>query len=266
MPPPASPDRSESVTLLAGDGVRLAGLHWPAPTRDVGCVVAHGFTGSSRNADVQRICAALAHNGYGVLSPDLRGHGRSAGATTAGADEVHDIAASVRWLRAAGYLRVVVLGWSMGGTSVLRHAGLGGDADAVVSVSAPGTWWERGTRPMRIVHWLFETRTGRVTVRLARRTRVAPNAWEVQPEAPAEVAGAIAPRPLLLVHGEEDHYFPLTHVEKLAAAAPSADVWIEPGMGHAELATTDDLLLRIADWVRTAVGSGQPVCDDVRRD
>ena len=37
------------------------------------------------------------------------------------------------WLRAQGYRRVAVLGWSMGGSVVLRHAGLGGDADAVVS-------------------------------------------------------------------------------------------------------------------------------------
>ncbi len=272
---PGDNDPMDPVSMRAADGVRLAGLHWSAPDRAIGCVVAHGFTGSSRNADVQRICRALNGAGFGVLAPDLRGHGRSGGATTAGADEVHDIAAAVCWLREVGYGRIAVLGWSMGGTSVLRHAGLGGDADAVVSVSAPGSWWERGTRAMRIVHWTFETRTGRAAVRALRRTRVSAHAWEVLPEAPAEVAGAIPPRPLLLVHGENDHYFPLAHVEQLAAAAPSADVWIEPGMGHAELATTDDLLARIAAWVGAAVGpapavrdtdAGPAVCDDVRRD
>ncbi|WP_375482114.1 alpha/beta hydrolase [uncultured Jatrophihabitans sp.] len=259
-------DRYEPVVLRTDDGLRLAALHWPGGSRELGCVVAHGFTGSSRNVDVQRICAGLVAAGAAVLAPDLRGHGRSGGATTAGAEEVHDIAAAVRWLRACGYRRVVVLGWSMGGTSVLRYAGLGGDADAVVSVSAPGTWWERGTRPMRIVHWIFESRTGRVLVRAARRTRVAPDAWATLPEAPAEVAGAIEPRPLLIVHGEDDHYFPLSHVEQLAAAAPSADVWVEPGMGHAELATTDDLLERIADWVLAAMRREPAVCDDERRD
>ena len=262
-------DRHDAVALRTDDGVALAALHWPASepdARGLGCVVAHGFTGSSRNADVQRICRALVAAGAGVLAPDLRGHGRSGGATTAGAQEVRDVAAAVGWLRAGGYRRVVVLGWSMGGTSVLRYAGLGGDADAVVSVSAPGSWWERGTRPMRIVHWVFESRTGRLTVRALRRTRVARDAWDTLPEAPAEVAGAIAPRPLLLVHGEDDHYFPLTHVQQLAAAAPTADVWIEPGMGHAELATTDDLLARISAWVRTAVGPDDHVCHDDRRD
>jgi pimeloyl-ACP methyl ester carboxylesterase len=144
----------------------------------------------------------------------------------------------------------------MGGTAVLRHAGLGGDADVVVSVSAPGTWFERGTRAMRIVHWMFEKRSGRATARLLRRTRIASTGWAVVPEAPADVVGEIAPRPLLIVHGEADRYFPLTHVEALAAAAPSAQVWVEPMMGHAEVATTAELLHRIAQWVLDASEPG----------
>jgi pimeloyl-ACP methyl ester carboxylesterase len=212
-------------------------------------VVAHGFTMHSNRAEVQRICRVLARHGIGVISPDFRGHGRSAGYVTAGADEVHDVAAAVAWLRTAGYGRVAVLGWSMGGTAVLRYAGLGGDADAVVSVSAAGTWFERGTRPMRVLHWAFETRTGRATTRVLKRTRIAPGGWAVVPEAPADVAGAIAPRPLLVVHGELDRYLPVVHAERIAAAAPGAQVWIEPDMGHAEIATTEALAERIAVWV-----------------
>lgn len=237
------------VTLRTSDGVRLAADHWDCGARDLGAVVAHGFTGSSRNPHVQRICQGLAGRGIGLLALDFRGHGRSSGHTTAGGDEIHDVAAAVAWLRDNGYRSVVTLGWSMGGTAVLRHAGLGGDADAIVSVSAPGTWFERGTRSMRLVHWMFEKRLGRMTARVLRRTRIAPQAWAVVPEAPAEVVGAIAPRPLLIVHGEADRYFPLTHVEALAAAAPTAQVWIEPMMGHAEVATTADLVDRIGKWV-----------------
>lgn len=258
-----------SVTLHTSDGIRLAAAHWDAGGRALGCVVAHGFTGSSRNAHVQRISRGLAERGIGVLSPDFRGHGRSGGLGTAGADEVHDIAAAVAWLRDAGYRHVVTLGWSMGGTAVLRHAGLGGDTEAVVSVSAPGLWFERGTRPMRIVHWMFESRSGRTATRVLRRTRIQPGGWTTVPESPAEVAGAIAPRPLLIVHGDADHYFPLNHAEALAAAAPTADVWIEPGMGHAEVATTPVLIERIADWVLAALAENDraaPVCDDDGRD
>jgi pimeloyl-ACP methyl ester carboxylesterase len=239
--------------------VTLHGLHWDIGLRDVGCVVAHGFTGSSRIPAVQAICRGLAAAGCGVLAVDLRGHGRSGGRSTLGADEIHDVAAAVDWLRTHGYLHVAALGWSMGGSVVLRYAGLGGSADAVVSVSSPGRWYERGTRPMRIVHWLAETRTGHVVLRLGRRTRLAARGWDVDPEAPHEVIGAIAPVPLLVVHGDADHYFPMEHVELLQAAAGGADFWIEPGMAHAESATTPELVARIAAWVRSAVASGPAV-------
>lgn len=257
---PAVPS-PEGVTIWTADGVRLVADHWDSGRRTLAAVVAHGFTGSARNPDVRRICQGLAEQGLDLLALDFRGHGRSSGYTTAGGDEVHDVAAAVAWLRDRGYATVATLGWSMGGTAVLRHAGLGGDADVVVSVSAPGTWFERSTRPMRLVHWMFEKRLGRVVALLWRRTRIAPDAWAVLPEPPADVVGAIAPRPLLIVHGEIDHYFPLSHVEALAAAAPTAEVWIEPQMGHAELATTPELIARIGAWVRSAV-----VCDHGRCD
>jgi pimeloyl-ACP methyl ester carboxylesterase len=159
-----------------------------------------------------------------------------------------------------------VLGWSMGGSAVLRYAGLGGDADAVVAVSSPGAWFERGTRAMRVVHWMCETRTGRLTVRITRGVRLAPSdSWSTVPESPSEVAGRIAPTPLLIVHGDADHYFPARHVELLAAAAPSATVWLEAGMAHAETATTPELVARIVAWVSTVV-RGWVVWDDGRRE
>lgn len=256
----------QPVGLHTGDGVSLAAAYWPVADRRIACVVAHGFTGSSRNPHVRRICRQLVAGGFAVLAPDFRGHGRSSGLGTAGADEIHDVAAAVAWLRADGYAFVAVLGWSMGGTAVLRHAGLGGDADAVVSVSAPGMWWERGTRSMRLVHWMVETQSGRTATRLLRRTRLSPTMWQSVPESPVEVAGDIAPRPLLIVHGTADSYFPVRHADALAEAAPQADVWIEPGMGHAEVATTSDLLDRITGWVLAAYERRPLVWDDDPRD
>lgn len=260
------------IAFTTTDGVALSALHWDAGVRDLGCVVAHGFTGSARKPHVAAICRALRERGFGVLAPDLRGHGRSSGLCTAGADERHDVAAAVDWMREHGYQQVAVLGWSMGASAVLRYAGLGGDAAAVVAVSSPGTWFERGTRPMRLVHWMCEARTGRALTRVLRRTRIASGGWAAQlPEAPAEVAGAIAPTPLLIVHGAQDHYFPVSHFHALAEAAPGADLWLRPDMGHAETATTPQLMEEIADWLGEAVGVGASgprvrVCDDDARE
>jgi uncharacterized protein len=256
------------IVLRTADGVRLAARHRPAPEpSDVaGVVVAHGFTGSSRTPAIARVCDTFAAAGLGVLAPDLRGHGRSGGVGTAGLTEPADVAAAVAFLREGGHRSVAVVGFSMGGTVVLRHAALGGDADAVVAVSAPGRWWERGTRPMRLVHRMIETRAGRVATRLLRGTRISADGWDDPPPPPAEVVGEIAPRPLLLVHGDADHYFPLHHLEALAAGAPHAEVWVEPGMGHAEVAATPDLLARITRWIVAATGAPAPVCDDGRHE
>lgn len=269
----------EEIRFSTDDGVRLAARFHPAAGETAGgadhagegqlrapaLVVAHGFTGSSRTPPVRRITERLHRHGFAVLAIDFRGHGRSGGLGTAGDLEVHDVAAAVAQLRGRGHTRVAVLGWSMGGSAVLRYAGLGGDADAVVSVSSPATWFERGTRSMRVVHWLCETRSGRLTCRVARRTRLASGAWATVPAAPVEVVGSIAPTPLLLVHGSDDHYFPVRHALELATAAPHADAWIEAGMGHAETGTTTDLVDRIAAWVTAAVPA-PAVCDDGSRD
>jgi pimeloyl-ACP methyl ester carboxylesterase len=251
---------AQDARLTTADGVRLTGQHWDPGLRDLGCVIAHGFTGSSRGRDVQAISRAFAARGLGALAIDFRGHGRSGGRSTVGAEEVHDVAAAVGWLRERGYRWVAVLGWSMGGSAVLRYAGLGGHADAVVSVSSPARWYERGTRAMRIVQWLCETRTGRTVLRVTRRTRLDHRSWAEIPAAPHEVAGFIAPTPLLIVHGDADRYFPLPHVHLLRDSAPTAEVWIEAGMGHAESATTPELVDRIVDWLAAQV------CHDGARD
>ena len=259
-------DVPAAVSFTTADGVRLHAARWSGDSSELAFVVLHGFTGSSRGTHVRQICGRLAESGAAVLAPDFRGHGKSGGLSTVGKLEVFDVAAAVAHLRAEGYHAVAVIGWSMGGSAALRYAGLGGDVDAVVSVSSPGAWFERGTRAMRVVHWLCESRTGRLVCRVTRRTRLASGgSWDDVPESPEEVVGAIAPTPLLIVHGDADHYFPLRHVDLLAAAAPTAELWIEPGMGHAETATTPELVDRIAAWVRSVVAP-KPVWDDGRRD
>ncbi|WP_172892144.1 alpha/beta hydrolase [Jatrophihabitans sp. GAS493] len=236
--------------------MRLSGAFRPGPPGGLSYVLAHGFTGSSSSRQITAVAEQLGRAGNSVLAFDARGHGRSGGYSTLGEREIHDVAAAVEFLRERRPdSPVVLIGWSMGASSVLRHAGLGGDADAVVSVSSPGFWWERGTRPMRLVHWAVMTRTGRLATRLTRRTRVG-SGWVYEPEQPVDVVAAIAPRPVLLVHGENDHYFPIRHAQALADAAAAADFWLEPQMGHGEHATDAQLVDRIDAWARQTLGGG----------
>ncbi|HET9381250.1 MAG TPA: alpha/beta fold hydrolase, partial [Streptomyces sp.] len=219
-------------------------------------VVAHGFTGDVDRPHVRRVAGVLARYGA-VVTFSFRGHGASGGRSTVGDREVLDLAAAVAWARELGHRRVVTVGFSMGGSVVLRQAALDGPRsglhpDAVVSVSAPARWYYRGTAPMRRLHWLVTRPGGRLVSRYGLRTRIHDRDWDPVPLSPVEAVPRIAPTPLLVVHGEQDAYFPVDHPRMLAAAAGDhGELWLEPAMGHAEHAATDALLHRIGAWAAT---------------
>jgi len=195
-----------ATTLVTEDGVPIDAIHLPGK-KDLAIVVAHGFTLSWQRPNVWRIANRF-NRVAGVLSFDFRGHGRSGGLSTLGDREIKDLDVVVRWARELGYQRVAVVGFSMGASVVLRHASLVGRVDAVVSVSGPGRWYYRGTEPMRRVHFAVEHRLGRFVTKRWLKTRISPEGWKLIPVPPAEAAAQISPVPLLIVHGEKDHYFP----------------------------------------------------------
>ncbi|MCK8680517.1 alpha/beta hydrolase [Streptomyces lichenis] len=247
------------ATLRTSDGVPIEAVHTP-PTRasshgDTAIVVAHGFTGSVERPALRRAAEVLRRRAA-VVTFSFRGHGRSGGRSTVGDREVLDLAAAVGWARHLGYRRVVTVGFSMGGSVVLRHAALyredpGARTDAVVSVSAPARWYYRGTAPMRRLHWVVTRPAGRLVGRYGLRTRIHDRDWDPVPLSPVEAVPLIAPVPLLVVHGTADPYFPLDHPRMLAAAGP-AELWLEPGMGHAEDAADEPLLARVGEWLAGA--------------
>ncbi|NJA56191.1 alpha/beta hydrolase [Streptomyces sp. NEAU-H3] len=136
--------RRARASLRAADGVRIDAAYEPGPGPVGGPVVvlAHGFTGDLDRPHVRRAAHALARHAA-VVTFSFRGHGRSGGRSTVGDSEVLDLAAAVTWARSLGHSRVITLGFSMGGSVVLRHAGLHGLAR--LRAEAPGT--ARGTVP-----------------------------------------------------------------------------------------------------------------------
>ena len=152
------------VSTRTADGVRLAGRVWDTgfvkgrnelvdeagsslPAAPPTYVVGHGFTGSTPNVGCST-SASGSRSGARASSRSTSGAtARSGGGSTLGEVETADVAAAAVVFARERFTDgpVVIAGWSMGGSVVLRHAGLGGDADAVVSVSSPGLWYERGT-------------------------------------------------------------------------------------------------------------------------
>jgi len=243
------------------DGTDLAGVvlesRLPGPrsgARPLTFVLAHGFTNSVNRAPFGRLAGWLRAFGE-VRALDFRGHGGSGGGSGMGGDpEMGDVDAAVREARADGADAVVTVGLSMGGGAVLRQAALGRHRpDAAVSVSAVSRWYVRDTRPMQRVHWLLETTVGRRLGSRVVRLRLG-DPWLTPPRSPLEVVSAIAPTPLLLVHGDRDEYFPLEHFRALAqAAGPGATAWVVPGFGHAESGATAPLVERIGRWASATI-------------
>ncbi|WP_086821815.1 alpha/beta hydrolase [Allokutzneria sp. NRRL B-24872] len=232
---------------MTSDNVRLhAALHDSAEPTGLAVVVAHGVTHHVGLPTVERLLRRLALK-HSVLGFDLRGHGRSGGVSTVGDAEIHDVEAAVRYARER-YERVATLGISLGASVVLRHAALVEAPDAVAVVSCPARWWVRETPAMRRVHWMLEQPQGRIAARLLGVRLGTP--WAEIPASPVEVASLVPPEKLLIVHGERDQYFPREHAEALhRATGGEAELWLEPGMRHAESALTPQLVDRIARWL-----------------
>ncbi|MER5551262.1 alpha/beta hydrolase [Streptomyces sp. NPDC002793] len=132
------------TTLLTGDGVRIEAVYTPCTAgsegpgsrapEGVAVVLAHGFTGAVDRPALLRAAAVFAQRAA-VVTFSFRGHGRSGGRSTVGDREVLDLAAAVAWARSLGHRRVVTVGFSMGGSVVLRHAALYTAGKAAESVN-----------------------------------------------------------------------------------------------------------------------------------
>jgi pimeloyl-ACP methyl ester carboxylesterase len=249
---PVRNTRFTHVGQLTQDGVVLDGfVLTPKTPFDLAIVVAHGFTGHVRRPGFRLIAERLARRNT-VVALSFRGHGRSGGRSSVGPDEVSDLAAGVQLARDLGYPKVATLGFSMGAAVSLLYASQH-VVDAVVSVSAPSRWYVRQTAAMRRLHWLLEAPQGRLVAPILGVRLGEP--WAKVPASPIEVVHRVSPTPLLLVHGDRDHYFPAEHGEALhRAAGHGAELWLEPGMGHAETATTPGLVDRVATWLNQTCG------------
>ena len=266
------------TTLRSADGTKISAESFGEGRHTF--VLSHGFTGSRERPAVREIASWFSQAGRVVLF-DQRGHGTSGGKCSFGLNEPMDIDAVVGWARELSDRPVVTVGFSMGSAVAIRHAALTQNSgvgtpvdqripvrhapDATMLVGATAQWYYRGTDVMQQLHRLSSSPFGRLLIRWRRGVTLDLHAWapegsarELLPIDPAEAA-SYTRNPLLIVHGELDHYFPVEHAERLHAAAQRggntrSDLWVEAGMGHAERATTEPLVRRMIAWADDRLG------------
>ena len=56
--------------------------------------------------------------------------------------------------------------------------------------------------------------------------------YDIASDTPVDEIWRIAPRPVLIVHGDADGLVPLSDARQLQAAGPSAELWVVGGAGH----------------------------------
>ena len=213
----------ENVAIEAADGTKLAAWYIES-TNGAAILLRHG-SGSTR-ASVLRHAAFLSGAGYGVLLTDARGHGDSGGRINEfGWHGRQDILAVLDYLEARPDVRgdIGVLGLSMGGEEALVAAASDERIAAVVAEGAGTSIYEdsiaNGAHPMaRFINWT-----------LYALTDVLSDAS--QPAGITASIGLIAPRPVLLIAGEET-------VEKAVgpiyrdAGGPTAQLWMLSDTPH----------------------------------
>lgn len=241
-----------TTRLRARDGTALVGSYLPGRGGRAAVLLLHGFGAQRRKPSYARLADGLSAH-LPVLALDLRGHGDSGGWCTFGDREEADVAAGLDWLHRVGHDRVVLVGLSMGATAAIHAASVGARTAGVVAVSAPA-WFREvpETDATRRLKRIWNSRTRRRLLRLLVKVRLAgPTSW-TSPGHPVEMIARVR-APLLVVHGEDDAYFPVSDAQELVeAAGGAATLWREPeGFGHAE----DGISPSFPDDLAAAIGA-----------
>jgi alpha-beta hydrolase superfamily lysophospholipase len=239
----------ETVEFPARDGSTLRGWFVPGePGATAGVVAVHG-AGADRREFLRQV-PVFHRAGYPVLLFDCREQGISDGAgrgISLGTRESEDVTAAVAWAKLSrGLARVAVIGTSQGAASVILAAASDPAIDVVIAENS-------FTSIRELVRDVGGLQDVRPIPGWATRVVAAFTLWRVggwgQP-APIDVVAAIAPRPLLLMHGTKDAASPYAHSQRLREAAREpVELWILEGAEHAALFNRAP-----EEWERRVIG------------
>lgn len=215
---------AQDVAYSSHDGLTLRA--WYLPPKNGAVIVLLPGLGGGRDGMLWE-GAVLARHGYGSLMTEFRSCARPDGQATLGYLEAADLTEAVTWASdQPGVSHVGVLGFSMGGVTVILGAAQDERIEAVVAeggfydLTADITDSDKPiSLPRRLMYranpLFFRWQTGVDTASIS----------------PIGVVEWISPRPLLLVYGEreaeEAHAW-----DQYEAAGHPKDLWIVPNCGH----------------------------------
>eukprot|EP01087_Luapelamoeba_hula_P021137 TRINITY_DN7332_c0_g1_i1.p1 TRINITY_DN7332_c0_g1~~TRINITY_DN7332_c0_g1_i1.p1 ORF type:complete len:605 (+),score=103.27 TRINITY_DN7332_c0_g1_i1:60-1874(+) len=237
----------EDIEFSTTDNLKLRGWFVPAPANhirnhNIGIVLVHGG-GRDRRAWLRHV--PLFHDqGYDVMLFDFSEHGCSDGSRRGfsyGIREKEDVKFAARWMKEVkGIQKIVAIGTSVGGASVIMAAAEDSTIDAViaenpvscaeefalfhlkrmVSSYVPNTYGFLLAPVYSIISRVFLFRIGAF----------------FGYDRPYQVIEKISPRPVMLMHGTADDLVPKDHSENLYEVAKEPkELWLATNAWHCAL-------------------------------
>lgn len=232
------PPEDLSITSRDKRHLRLHGMLFrQAQPSDKWAILVHGYT--SEGTNMLREARAFYAQGYNLLLPDLRGHGKSEGDYIAmGWDDHFDILA---WLEEVLYLapgaQIALYGVSMGAATVMNVSGEPLPDNVKVIVEDCGYTNIAGIFIYQLKR-LFGLPRFPLLYLADAATRLRAGYSILAPGPVDQVAKSKTP--ILFIHGDKDTFVPFSMHDLVynAAACPKEKLVI-PGAGHAAAERTD---------------------------
>ena len=225
----------EDVAFRTSDHIEIKGWFIPALNPRGTIILCHGY-GTNRG-DCLEWAKFLHDHGYSSLLFDFRGHGESEGKyCSLGYYETKDLRAAIRFAKKREEDSMGAMGFSMGGTVALMVAAEDSRLAAVVTDGA---------------YLSFHSVVGSFARKYFKAPKypfIPPAIWAAGLRLhfnPEDVdlrqrVGSIAPRPILIVHGEEDREVLLSDAEAIyRAAGEPKELWLIPGADHSTTYAVD---------------------------
>ena len=232
--------------LIYSQGCKLLGTLFRTRKggRSPAAVILHGFPGFEKNYDIAH---ALRQLGYHSLIFHYRGAWGSEGSYTF-TGQIDDTLSALKALRSRPDVdpeKILLIGHSMGSWLAINVGAIDKRVAGVVGISGIGDARKWGEQDKARTEYSLQFLKGMTLEDFAEERRMLVKQYN-----PVEKIGMISPRPVLVIHGENDAVLNVENARELYEAANEPkDLLIVKGADHVFSYQRQEVIDRIISWV-----------------
>ncbi len=242
-------------------GQNLAGLFYGYSGVPVILVICHGFSGSKEGGGrALEMAEYLARPELGFLLFDFSGNGESEGefSRTTLSGQMEDLSRAIDWCQENGAQRILGMGRSFGGTTLLCQAARDTRIEALCT-------WAAASDPLSVFKGFVVQREGD-WVTFAGEEAYLQMRKEILEELEGydilNCARSLAPRHLTIIHGERDELIPPHQARRIHEAHPQSKLHMVPGADHRFQTGLETVWSLCLQWLNDILGPEQAGRED----